>query len=397
MPMNPKYGYPATAEDYREKARARLPGFLFDYLDGGATNEQTLRANEADWANIPLRQRVLVNVDRVDTQATLAGQACAMPVVLAPLGLAGMMAQRGEVQAVRAANAARIPFTLSTVGICPVEEVQAAATEAAWFQLYMIRDRARVKALLEKAWGAGCRTLVFTVDLPLPGMRHRDFRNGLASTGPRSKLLKIQQLLSRPGWLWKVAVRGGPLSFGNLSDALPDAGNLDAFKEWIDTQFDPTVTWEDIEWIREHWQGKLLLKGILDVEDAHRAVQVGADGIVVSNHGGRQLDGVASGAGKLPAIVDAVGSQTEILVDGGVRSGTDVFRALALGARGVMIGRPWAYALAGGGEAGLTRLLASWQQELRLAMTLTGVTRIADIGTDQLDRPHKPELPKAGE
>ncbi|WP_407069966.1 L-lactate dehydrogenase [Marinobacter sp.] len=395
--MNPKYGYPATAEDYREKARARLPGFLFDYLDGGATNEQTLRANEADWANIPLRQRVLVNVDRVDTQATLAGQACAMPVVLAPLGLAGMMAQRGEVQAVRAANAARIPFTLSTVGICPVEEVQAAATEAAWFQLYMIRDRARVKALLEKAWGAGCRTLVFTVDLPLPGMRHRDFRNGLASTGPRSKLLKIQQLLSRPGWLWKVAVRGGPLSFGNLSDALPDAGNLDAFKEWIDTQFDPTVTWEDIEWIREHWQGKLLLKGILDVEDAHRAVQVGADGIVVSNHGGRQLDGVASGAGKLPAIVDAVGSQTEILVDGGVRSGTDVFRALALGARGVMIGRPWAYALAGGGEAGLTRLLASWQQELRLAMTLTGVTRIADIGTDQLDRPHKPELPKAGE
>ncbi|MDX1551717.1 MAG: L-lactate dehydrogenase [Marinobacter sp.] len=397
MPMNPKFGYPASAEDYREKARARLPGFLFDYLDGGATNEQTLRANEADWANIHLRQRVLVNVDQVDTAATLAGQACSMPVVLAPLGLAGMMAQRGEVQAVRAANAAGIPFTLSTVGICPVEEVQAAATEAAWFQLYMIRDRDRVKALLEKAWNAACRTLVFTVDLPLPGMRHRDFRNGLASTGPRSKLLKIQQLLSRPGWLWNVAVRGGPLSFGNLSDAVPNASNLDAFKEWIDTQFDPTVTWADIEWIREHWQGKLLLKGILDVEDAQQAVQVGADGIVVSNHGGRQLDGVASGAGKLPAIVDAVGSQTEILVDGGVRSGTDVFRALALGASGVMIGRPWAYALAGGGEAGLTRLLASWQQELRLAMTLTGVTRIADIGTDQLDRPQQPEFPKAGE
>lgn len=395
--MNPKFGYPATAEDYREKARTRLPGFLFDYLDGGATNEQTLRANEADWANIHLRQRVLVNVDQVDTAATLTGQACSMPVVLAPLGLAGMMAQRGEVQAVRAANAAGIPFTLSTVGICPVEEVQAAATEAAWFQLYMIRDRARVKALLEKAWNAGCRTLVFTVDLPLPGMRHRDFRNGLASTGPRSKLLKIQQLLSRPGWLWNVAVRGGPLSFGNLSDAVPNASNLDAFKEWIDTQFDPTVTWADIEWIREHWQGKLLLKGILDVEDARQAVKVGADAIVVSNHGGRQLDGVASGAGKLPDIVAAVGSQTEILVDGGVRSGTDVFRALALGARGVMIGRPWAYALAGGGEAGLTRLLASWQQELRLAMTLTGVTRIADIGTDQLDRPHKPEFPKAGE
>lgn len=395
--MNPTFGYPATVDDYREKARARLPGFLFDYLDGGATNEQTLRANEADWANIHLRQRVLVNVDKVDTTTTLAGQACSMPVALAPLGLAGMMVQRGEVQAVRAANAAGIPFTLSTVGICPVEEVQAATTEVAWFQLYMIRDRARVAALLDKAWAAGCRTLVFTVDLPLPGMRHRDFRNGLASTGPRSKLLRIQQLLSRPGWLWNVAVRGGPLSFGNLSDAVPNASNLDAFKEWIDTQFDPTVTWADIEWIRDHWQGKLLLKGILDVEDARQAVQVGSDGIVVSNHGGRQLDGVASGAGKLPDIVAAVGAQTEILVDGGVRSGTDVFRALALGAQGVMIGRPWAYALAGGGEAGLTRLLASWQQELRLAMTLTGVTRIADIGTDQLDRPQKTECQKAGE
>lgn len=395
--MNPKFGYPATADDYREKARARLPRFLFDYLDGGATDEQTLRANEADWANIHLRQRVLVNVDQVDTTTTLAGQACAMPVVLAPLGLAGMMAQRGEVQAVRAANAAGIPFTLSTVGICAVEEVQAAAAEAVWFQLYMIRDRARIEALLEKAWASGCRTLVFTVDLPQPGMRHRDFRNGLSSTGPRSRVLKIQQLLSRPVWLWNVALRGGPLSFGNLSDVLPDAGNLNAFKEWIDTQFDPTVTWADIEWIRDHWQGKLLLKGILDVEDARQAVQVGADGIVVSNHGGRQLDGVASGVGKLPEIVAAVGSQTEILVDGGIRSGVDVFRALALGAQGVMIGRPWAWALAGGGEAGLTKLLTSWQQELRLAMTLTGVTRIADIGTDQLDRPHKPEFQKAGE
>lgn len=395
--MTPKFGYPATADDYREKARARLPGFLFDYLDGGATDEQTLRANETDWANVKLRQRVLVNVDHVDTTATLAGQACSMPVVLAPLGLAGMMARRGEVQAVRAANAAGIPFTLSTVGICPVEEVQAAASEVAWFQLYMIRDRARIEALLEKAWAAGCRTLVFTVDLPLPGMRHRDFRNGLSSAGPRSKILKIQQLLSRPAWLWDVALRGGPLSFGNLSDAMPDASNLDAFKDWIDAQFDPTVTWADIEWIREHWQGTLLLKGILDVEDARQAVQLGADGIVVSNHGGRQLDGVASGAGKLPDIVAAVGSQTEILVDGGVRSGTDVFRALALGARGVMIGRPWAWALAGGGEAGLTRLLTSWQQELRLAMTLTGVTRIADISADQLDRPEKPEFQKAGE
>lgn len=395
--MKPRFGYPVTAEDYREKARGRLPGFLFDYLDGGAADEQTLRANETGWASINLRQRVLVNVEHVDTSATLAGQACSMPLVLAPLGLAGMMARRGEVQAVRAANAAGIPFTLSTVGICPVEEVQAAATEAAWFQLYMLRDRARVAALLDKAWAAGCRTLVFTVDLPLPGIRHRDFRHGLSSKGTRTSLLKIQQLLSCPGWLWNVALRGGPLSFGNLSDALPDASNLDAFKEWIDIQFDPTVTWADLDWIREHWPGKLLLKGILDVEDARQAVQVGADGIVVSNHGGRQLDGVASGAGKLPEIAAAIGSQTQIFVDGGVRSGTDVFRALALGAKGVMIGRPWAFALAGGGEAGLTRLLASWQQELRLAMSLTGVTRTTDIGADQLDRPQQPELRKAGE
>lgn len=393
--MTLKLAYPATAEDYRERARARLPQFLFDYLDGGATDEQTLRANETEWDNIKLRQRVLKNVDQVDTTTTLAGESCAMPVVLAPLGLAGMMARRGEVQAARSAETAGIPFTLSTVGICPVEEVQAAVSRAAWFQLYMIRDRARIEALLEKAWAAGCRTLVFTVDLPQPGMRHRDFRNGLSGTGPRAQVLKAVQLLSRPAWFWDVAVRGGPLNFGNLSGVVPGAGDLDAFKAWIDAQFDPTVTWADIEWLRRHWKGTLLLKGILDAEDARQAVSVGADGIVVSNHGGRQLDGVASGAAKLPDIVAAVGSETEILVDGGVRSGVDIFRALALGARGVMIGRPWAWALAGAGEAGLNNLLASLQQELRLAMTLTGVTRIADIGTDQLDR--NPEPGKLGE
>lgn len=395
--MAPKLSYPATAGDYRERARARLPRFLFDYLEGGAGDEQTLRANESDWARIALRQRVLINVDQVDTTATLAGESFSMPVVLAPLGLAGMMAQRGEAQAVRAADAAGVPFTLSTVGICPLDEVRAAARDSFWFQLYMIRDRERVKALLDRAWTAGCRTLVFTVDLPVPGMRHRDFRNGLDSTGPRSKALKAEQLLARPGWIWRVAVRGGPLSFGNLSDAVPGARNLDAFKDWIDAQFDPTVTWADIEWLREHWKGRLLLKGILDVEDARQAVEVGADGIVVSNHGGRQLDGVASAATKLPEIVAAVGSRTEILADGGIRSGTDVFRALALGAQGVMIGRPWAWALAAAGEAGLTRMLTTWQQELRLAMTLTGVTRIEDIGAAHLDAVRNPEFHSVGE
>ncbi|KAA3640609.1 MAG: L-lactate dehydrogenase, partial [Proteobacteria bacterium] len=335
---------------------------------------------------IKLRQRVLVDVDQIDTATTIVGESCAMPLVLAPLGLAGMMARRGEVLAARSAEAAGIPFTLSTVGICPLEEVQAAVNRATWFQLYMIRDRNRIKTLLDKAWTAGCRTLVFTVDFPQPGMRHRDIRNGISSPGARAKMLKMIHLLSRPRWLWDVAIRGGPLNFGNLSDVMPGTGNLDVIKAWIDAQFDPTVTWEDMAWLRQHWQGQLLLKGILDTDDARQAVDIGADGIVISNHGGRQLDGVASGARKLPEIVAAVGSETEILVDGGVRSGVDIFRALALGAQGVMIGRPWAWALAGAGETGLNHLLASLQQELRLAMTLTGVTRINDIGTDQIER-----------
>ncbi len=375
-----------TAGDFREQARSRLPRFLFDYLDGGATDEHTLRANETAWSDVTLRQRVLVDVDHVDTRTTLGGQACAMPVVLAPVGLAGMMARRGEVQALRAANAAGIPFTLSTVGICPLDEVAAAASAPFWFQLYMIRDRDRIEDLLQKAWRAGCRTLILTVDLPIPGMRHRDTRNGLGATGLRATALRARQVSSRPGWLWNVALRGGPLTFGNLSEAVPGARNLDAFKAWVDSQFDPTVTWLDIAWLRQRWQGTLILKGIMDADDARHAVQVGADGIVVSNHGGRQLDGVAATASKLPAVVAAVGGQTELLVDGGIRSGLDVFRALALGADGVMIGRPWAWALAAAGETGISQLLHSWQQELRLAMMLTGVTGITDIGRAQLDQ-----------
>lgn len=381
------FACPATPEDYRQRARTRLPRFLADYLDGGAGAEQTLQANASAWAQIALRQRVLVNVEQVDTRTVLAGQACQMPVVLAPVGLAGMMARRGEVQAVRAANQAGIPFTLSTVGICPLAEVQAAAREPCWFQLYMIRDRSRIEALLEQAWASGCRTLVFTVDLPLPGLRQRDVRNGLASTGLQGALLKASQLLPRPVWLWDVALKGGPLTFGNLSEAVPGARNLEQFKTWVDAQFDPRVTWDDIGWLRQRWQGKLLLKGILTVADARLAVQCGADGIVVSNHGGRQLDGAPATATRLPAIAAAVGSQTEILVDGGIRSGTDVFRALALGAQGVMIGRPWAWALAAQGQQGLADLLANWQLELKLAMTFTGVTRIGDINTSHLDSP----------
>ena len=325
--------YPASVADWRRQAERRLPRFLFDYIDGGASDERTLAANVQDFAALRLRQRVLVDVAQVDTRAPLAGQPCALPLALAPIGLAGMAARRGEAQAARAAHAAGVPFTLSTVGICPISEVAAAAGTPPWFQLYMLRDRGAVRALLDDAWAAGCRTLVFTVDLPLPGMRLRDIRHGMAASGARPALMRAAQVLARPGWVWNVALRGKPLRFGNLTAQVPGARDLGAFKAWVDAQFDPTVTWQDIDWLRGQWKGRLLLKGILDVQDAQAAVQVGADGIVVSNHGGRQLDSVASTAAKLPAIAQAVGAQTEVLVDGGVRSGVDVFKALALGAR----------------------------------------------------------------
>ena len=378
--------FAASAGDYRALAQRRLPRFLFDYVDGGAGDEGTLAANVSDLAALRLRQRVLVDVDHVDTGATLAGEDCALPLALAPIGLGGLAARRGEVQAVRAANAAGVPFTLSTVGICPLAEVAGASSAPFWFQLYMIRDRGVVEALLARAWDTGCRTLVFTVDLPIPGMRHRDARNGMNAAGPRAALLRATQVLLRPGWVWDVALRGKPLRFGCLNEQVPGARDLNAFKAWVDAQFDASVTWRDIEWLRGRWRGRLLLKGILDVEDARQAVRVGADGIVVSNHGGRQLDSVASSIAKLPAIVQAVGNQTEVLVDGGIRSGTDVFKALALGARGVLIGRPWVWALAAAGESGLREYLATMQRELRLAMMLTGTTRIADINSSHLDR-----------
>ena len=378
--------YPASARDYRRLAQARLPRFLFDYIDGGASQEQTLRANADAWTRVGLRQRVLVDVDGVETTTYLAGQACAMPLVLAPLGLAGMMARRGEVQAARAAEAAGVPFTLSTVGICPLAEIGPAVAQAPWFQLYMLRDRGIVQALLQQAWEAGCRVLVFTVDLPVAGMRHRDTRNGLGAGGLRARLLKAGDLLGHPRWLWDVGVRGKPHLFGNLGALLPGVRDLDGFKAWVDTQFDPSVTWADIDWLRAQWPGTLLLKGILDEDDARAAVRAGAQGLVVSNHGGRQLDGVAATAVKLPAIAQAVAGQAQLLVDGGIRSGEDVLRALALGAQGVLIGRPWIWALAAGGEVALAGLLARWREELRLAMSLAGVRRVADIDARVLDR-----------
>lgn len=374
-----------TPEDHRQQARRRLPRFLADYIEGGAGQEQTLRANDQAWAEWWLRQRVLVDVEGVDTRATLAGMDCAMPLALAPIGLGGMTARRGEVQAVQAADQANIPFTLSTVGVCGINEVAAAASAPFWFQLYMLRDRGIVEALLEQAWAAGCQTLIFTIDLPMPGSRHRDARNGVGQPGWRPKALKVADVLSRPRWLWEVALRGKPLSLGSMTDHVASAANPNAFQRWVDAQFDPSVTWDDIAWLRALWPGQLILKGILDADDARAAVEARADGLIVSNHGGRQLDGVAGTAACLPHIVKAVAGQAEVWVDGGIRSGIDVFKALALGAQGALIGRPWVWALASGGQSALSDLLAVFHKELRIAMALTGATTVADIGPHCLD------------
>lgn len=376
--------YPVTAGDYRERARARLPRFLFDYVDGGAGAEQTLAANADGWAHLKLRQRVLVDVDGVDTSAELLGEPCALPLALAPIGLAGMVARRGEAQAARAARSAQVPFTLSTVGICSYAEVAAASAAAPWFQLYMLRDRGLVAALLDEVWAAGCRSLVFTIDLPVLGPRHRDPRHGIGRSGLRPKLIKLAQVLSRPRWLREVGLGGKPHAFGSLGAHVPAANDLDSFRHWVDAQFDPTVTWKDIAWLRARWPGRLALKGLLDAEDIPPALEAGADALIVSNHGGRQLDGAPSTARVLPAIAQQVDRRCGLLVDGGLRSGIDVFRALALGADGVLIGRPWVWALACAGEAGLRALIATWQNELRTTMALAGVTRIADIGPQHL-------------
>jgi L-lactate dehydrogenase (cytochrome) len=376
---------PVTAEDYRLLAEKRLPRFLFDYVDGGAGSEQSLLDNEQGFSQLRLQQRVMRDVSRVDTAAQLCGTRVSMPLALAPVGMAGMMARRGEVQAARAAAAAGVPFAVSTVGICPVEEVNAAVAEPCWFQLYMLRDRGLVQALLQRAAAAGCSTLLFTVDLPVAGMRHRDSQNGMLGGAP---LAKAMQLLQRPRWLLDVAVKGKPHRFGHLSDQVADPNDLESYKALVDSQFDPSVTWRDIEWLRSLWPGKLVNKGVMSAEDARSAADTAADGVIVSNHGGRQLDGVASCIRKLPEVAGAVGDRLEVLMDGGVRCGTDVVKALALGAHGVLIGRPWVWALAGRGEQGLTDYLEVIRQEIAVTMALMGVNRIAELN---------PALSAAGE
>lgn len=378
---------PATVLDYRELARRRLPRQMFDYIDGGAYEELTMRSNVADLERVLLRQVVMRDVSVREQACEVLGQPLSMPVILGPVGLAGMFARRAEVQAARAAAAAGIPFVESTVSICGIEEVAGATPAPPWFQLYVMRDRPYAEDLMSRAAAAGSPVLVLTVDLPVVGARHRDTRN--AMVGEPSAWAKVRRgldLVSHPRWIADVAIKGKPLTFGNLEKAVPGASSPAEFKDWVDAQFDPGVVWDDIAWVREHWQGRLVVKGILDPEDARKAVDAGVDGVIVSNHGGRQLDSVPSTAIALPAVADAIGDQVEVLADGGVRTGLDVVKLMSLGAKAVLIGRAWAWAVAGGGEAGVGAMLDGLRADIDTALGLTGQTSVAGLDRSALFR-----------
>jgi L-lactate dehydrogenase (cytochrome) len=367
----------ASVGDYRALARARLPHFLFEYLDGGSYDEATLRRNVADLQSVALRQRVLSDVSAIDLGTELFGRRWAMPVGLGPVGLSGLYARRGEVQAAKAAAAADVPFTLSTLSACSIAEVAKAAP--LWFQLYIVRDRGFVADMIARARDSGCGALLLTVDLAVPGTRYRDYRAGLSGSlrGPGAR---AWQVLRRPDWAWDVAVRGRPMTMGNLEPLLGSNAVLADLMGWVARNFDASVTWQDVAWVREQWKGPLVIKGILDPDDARECLANGADAVVVSNHGGRQLDGVSSTARALPRVAESIGGRIPVLVDGGVRSGLDVVRMLALGADFVLLGRAWAYALGAAGQAGVAHVLQLIDAEMRVAMALTGTTRIADVG-----------------
>jgi L-lactate dehydrogenase (cytochrome) len=363
--------------DYREAARRRLPRFLFDYVDGGAFGEETMAANRADLADIRLTQRVLRDISSLSLGTTLFGETMAMPLMLAPIGLGGMMRQRGELQVARAARQVGIPYILSTVSVCSLTEVVEHIGQPIWFQLYVLKDRGFMRHALERAQALGVTKLVFTVDMPLPGARYRDAHSGMS--GPNAPLRRMLQAVGRPGWSWDVGLLGRPHDLGNVSAYRGKPTDLADYIGWLGANFDPSITWSDLEWIRDAWKGEMIVKGILDPDDARDAVRFGADGVVVSNHGGRQLDGALSTARALPAIADAVGGDLTVLVDGGVRTGLDVVRMLALGARGVLLGRAYIYALAAGGEVGVARLLDLIAQGMQVSMALSGVKTISEI------------------
>lgn len=373
----------ASTTDYREAARRRLPPFLFHYIDGGAYAEHTLHRSVADLADVALRQRVLrQDMTNLDIGMELFGEPLSMPLVLSPVGLSGMYARRGETQAVRAAGRCGIAYTLSSLSVCPIEEVAAASTRPIWFQLYVLKDHGFMKNVLERARASGCKVLVFTVDMPLPGARYRDMHSGMS--GPGAAWRRAWQALTHPRWAWDVGLNGRPHDLGNISAYRGQITDLQDYIRYLTENFDPSICWKDLEWIRAAWDGPMVIKGILDPDDARDAVRLGADGIVVSNHGGRQLDGVLSTARALPAIADAVKGKTRILVDGGIRSGLDMVRMLALGADCTMIGRAYAYALGAAGQAGVEHVLSLLEKELRVAMTLTGARTLTEINAEAL-------------
>ncbi|KAB0465953.1 MULTISPECIES: FMN-dependent L-lactate dehydrogenase LldD [Vibrio] len=372
----------SASTDYRAAAKAKLPPFLFHYIDGGSYGEHTLRRNTADLAEIALKQRVLNDMSELNLETELFGEKLAMPIALAPVGLTGMYARRGEVQAAKAADNKGIPFTMSTVSVCPIEEVAPKIERPMWFQLYVLKDRGFMKNVLERAKAAGVTTLVFTVDMPVPGARYRDMHSGMS--GPNAAMRRVFQSMRHPSWAVDVGLLGKPHDLGNISTYRGSPTKLEDYIGWLGDNFDPSISWKDLEWIRDFWDGPMVIKGILDEEDAKDAVRFGADGIVVSNHGGRQLDGVLSSAKALPAIADAVKGDTKILVDSGIRTGLDVVRMMAMGADCTLLGRSFVYALAAQGQAGVENLLDLYDKEMRVAMTLTGAKTIKDLTRDSL-------------
>ncbi|MFV8438125.1 FMN-dependent L-lactate dehydrogenase LldD [Vibrio owensii] len=372
----------SASTDYRAAAKAKLPPFLFHYIDGGSYDERTLKRNTDDLGDVALRQRVLRDMSDLSLETEIFGEKLAMPIALAPVGLTGMYARRGEVQAARAAEKKGIPFTMSTVSVCPIEEVAPAIERPMWFQLYVLKDRGFMKNVLERAKAAGVTTLVFTVDMPVPGARYRDMHSGMS--GPNAAMRRVFQAMRHPSWALDVGVLGKPHDLGNISTYRGEPTKLEDYIGWLGANFDPSISWKDLEWIRDFWDGPMVIKGILDEEDAKDAVRFGADGIVVSNHGGRQLDGVLSTAKALPSIADAVKGDLKIFVDSGIRTGLDVVRMLALGADCTLLGRSFVYALAAQGGAGVENLLDLYDKEMRVAMTLTGAKSISDLSRDSL-------------
>lgn len=372
----------SSATDYREGARRRVPPFLFHYLDGGAGSEQTMRANIDDLQQVKMRQRVLKGTEQLDLSTEWFGEKYDLPVALAPIGLAGMFARRGELQAVRAASAHNVPFIQSTVSVCSLREVAAVSSKPIWFQLYVLKDRGFMRDVLMRARELGAKTLVFTVDMPVPGARYRDAHSGMS--GPNARIRRILQAMLHPRWAFDVGLLGRPHDLGNISTYRGHATGLEDYIGWLGSNFDPGIGWSDLQWIRDEWQGPMVIKGILEAQDAREAKAFGADGIVVSNHGGRQLDGAMSSARALPAIAEAVKGDLTIFADGGVRTGTDVIRMLGLGADGVLLGRAYVYALATHGESGVRNLLKIIERDLRTNMVLTGVRSVGEIGRDIL-------------